>query len=273
MFTLCRGQYNQQTRNELHSIPVTPRGKRSNRWLGLQHGEFIERIIELLKTEFGKLPGPEQYIVSPNQAVLIGGFELANSDGSPFHIPNVPHQSTYCFGVRHSNDSRFAIEGAAGGRVFVCENGIMSGDDQWKHKHTTGFRLKEFIVNGLRKFWERVQKLPKIINLFSNTKYDLLRVRWNDFLTELARKNIIPWRLLGDLERETVKAYSNTQHPFHAENFWSIYNHITETIKQLAPSVQYESLRKAIDFIAGYLPPTELDEYNTLQGTVITSSI
>lgn len=246
MISILKGAYETKTRQDLHDIPVTPRGRRSSRWLGLQHGEFIERVIELLRTEFNIVPHNEVYAVSPNDAVLIGGFELATPSKNPnqptlMSIPGAPSLSAYSFGMRHSNDSRFAVTCVSGGRVMICENGIANGEEKWKHKHTSGFNLKDFILNGLKRFLSKLQDIAKAVTQMASIQID--QPTFDGLLLALGRSNILPWRLLGEVDKNWLNDGTNPN--FSGSTLWDWYNTVNQQIKQLPVIHQYTSLQKA----------------------------
>jgi len=51
---LCIPAHSKRTLQELQEIPVTPRGGRSNRWLGVSHYDLLDTIF----TECDKLDLP-----------------------------------------------------------------------------------------------------------------------------------------------------------------------------------------------------------------------
>lgn len=261
MLNILRGKYQSMNRSELHNVAITPRGNRSERWLGLQHGEFIERIIELLDVEFGIVPFNEKYAISPNEAVLIGGFELGRPTGNnqvnPLTAPDAPNQLTYAFGCRHSNDSRYAISAVSGGSVMICENGIVSGEDRWNHKHTIGFQLKDFIMKGLKRFFEKFSFINTSCRLFNEVS--ISQDIFDQLLLILGRSKILPWKLLEEVDSNWLNPQTNHQEFCH-ENLWCWYNTVNETIKKLPPMDQYTALGKTFNLATSLFSSSQKKE-------------
>ncbi len=247
------GYHQHQTVTSLHEIAVPPRGKRSSRWQGIQHGEFVTTLQKVLDNLFHCQPLDERYFVSPNGSAMIGGFELAR-DGQPCQLdptPTSPNcQITACLGFRHSNDSRHGVTVLAGGRVSLCSNGCAFGETKIRHRHTSGLRLYDWLVKGLRNFWDKLtsgwDRLKSLTNYVITTRHH------DDLLLAVARHKILHWRTLGDLDR----LWRNSQQRNEATwltpdtvndwtfggTAWDWYNAVTYLIKRLSPSSQYRSL-------------------------------
>lgn len=239
MISIC-GNYQKLSRNDLHHIPITPRGQRSHIWKGIQHGELIEQILDVLRSDFGITPGCEQYAVSPNQSVLIGSLSLLH-DGKPMLADQSPNPLQYCLGIRHSNDSRYAVTGVAGGQILVCENGIVAGQDKWKAKHTKNFSIRKFVLDGISRFFDRIKSLNESLNTLSGT--ELSTEEFDLLLLKLARGKILPWRLLGEVDRLWLNPTDNPH--FCGPTLWDWYNTTNSVIKRLPLIDQLDSLNRS----------------------------
>lgn len=247
MFHLYKGSYEIHENPEpLKSIPVTPRGQRSQRWQGVPHYDFVTTIHSVLKRLFDLYPQREQYAVSPNGAVLLGGFELVDSHGQPLRGPDeLQNGIIYSMGFRHGNDSSRAVECSAGASVSVCENGMLTGEDRWRHKHTTGLRLFEFIKGGLKGFLDKIKEAGKRALNLQYSAVDPNDTMHDTGLLYLARKGILPWRLIEHVDANWRLSGDQSDDPFHPRNWWSWYNIVTDVAKRLPISQQYDALNRA----------------------------
>jgi hypothetical protein len=267
---ITKQTYHQRTLEELANVPVTPRGNRGNRWKGIQHAELVQCIVKAIKDLFDFRPMNERYCVSPNGAVLIGGFELGKESITselgrgresirktlePVLMCTDPQQVGAALGFKHSNDSKSALTIAGGGSVFLCENGVVSGEDKFTRKHTTGLRLMDWILEGLKKFWDKLTSSWKDVE---NLKTQMVTPHDHDsMLLGLGRRRVLPWRLLGDADRLWNEARyegrigwlpegTPAQNWGFTGSLWDWYNVVTHIIKRLSPSVQFRALKTAM---------------------------
>lgn len=267
MLRICKSTYQSLTADQLKGIPVTPRGTRSERWLGVQHFDLVHAIRETLQRlfDFRPLPESERYYVSPNGAILIGGFDLADAEYKPVLMSEADWGQPVgaSIGFAHSNNSDKSLQVVAGGTCFLCENGVAAGETKLKRKHTSGLRLAEWIRDGLQDFWERLKKGFASLAKLHHTMFSA-RDKDNHLLS-LARRHILPWRLLGELDalmENSLKEGHALWVPEDKRDAWPIqlhlsqhicgwdwYNAITHIIKQLPPSQQFHALSGARDLL------------------------
>ena len=276
MLTLSRTTYQPMNLEQLRQVPITEVGNRTSRWKGIQHAELAEEIERTVTQLTDTVPMKSQYIVSPNGATLIGGFELAKKpdwmaankpapkgwDGSklePYTFPCDPGTGV-SLGYWHGNDSQKALRILVGGRVFLCENGIVTGAVDFRRRHTKNLRLREFLQEGLADFLPNLetQYEERIMPL---TEEPMTSRKHERGMVEMGRQNIIPWRLMGRFDRLWTRATSGEgigwidpdsdwdpdSWDFGA-NKWDFYGAQTHIIKQLPPAQQLISLGKALDF-------------------------
>lgn len=264
MLTICGTNYKTHDRSTLHSVPVTPRGERSDRWLGIQHGELVDSLTTAIQQLFGFRPLNEKYLVSPNGAGLIGGFELGqysvgNPDAHkgirPVLMCSEPQEVGAAIGFTHSNDSRQQLNVVAGGRVFLCSNGVVAGETKMKRRHTTGLKLLDWLLEGLKGFWDGLKsgfdRLASLRDVRINPR------QHDDNLLRLGRSHILPWRLVGVADtlwnksnhlfspawlEEQTTGTNNADKWGWQSSAWDWYNTVTHIIKRLSPAVQYRSL-------------------------------
>lgn len=253
MFSIFSTSYSSHSRDGLKDLPdFEPEPKWNHpltRWKSINHHELVSTIIKVLQDVFDKTPytPSERYFVSPNGAILIGGFEIQDSTGL-MSFDEIPQTTTYCLGFKHGNDTKHALSLAAGGKVLVCENGMISGKDKFKHKHTKGLKLYDWVRGKLGSvfdvFRETGSKVRKLLNFqISPSLHDAL-------LLHFARHNLISWIDLGRYDRDWMKSFeggpvcwTDKKWDFTA-SAWDWYNQFTHFSKKFTQSRQYELFDK-----------------------------
>jgi hypothetical protein len=243
-----RGEYRTLSIPELKQVPVTPRGERSNRWQGIQHGELVETLLRVIDDLFGFKPIDPLYAVSPNGACMLGKFTLGKTPKgkrkpAPINITGVPHEVRQTIGFTHSNDSKTAFTLACGGEVMVCTNGMVVGSHTFKRRHTTGLYLYDWIKEQFARAWDAIGSLYS--GLFHFNDQEVTQRMHDTNLLELGRRNIVNWNRVGQIDREWRASGENPEHPFFARTLWSWYNCVTEIIKRMPIASQFRALESA----------------------------
>jgi hypothetical protein len=250
------------TLNRLASVPVTPRGTRSDRWQGIQHAELAKSLKSTFKDLFGTVAMNEQYFISPSGATVIGGFELGNEEtkrGKTKIVPVEPLPGTAAsVGFIHANDSSKSLHILAGGRVFLCSNGVVVGEVQLRHKHTSGLYLSDWLKDGLGEFLPTLsaslqkQVAPLREASISPSQHDA-------GLLALGRQNVIPWKMLPDFDRAWLDAAGGKSISWVAEDDqdkWEFtgskfdwFGAVSHIAKALPPSEQIVSLSRSLTLV------------------------
>ena len=257
MLNVMSGGYNKMNLDQLHGVAVTPRGERTGRWQGIQHGELVSTMEDVLKAEHDSLISKPTYAVSPNGAAVIGGFELTDLYRAQRRLSGLPQAVTQSIGFVHSNDSRKALTLCFGGKVMLCNNGMVVADVVIKRKHTKGLRLKEWLSEGLKDLKEKA--VVGASQLSELTTYQMTPRVSDNLLLNLARKNILPWRLLGEVDKCWQKALDGKVlwvEDQGQQDLWGFnnsyldwYNAVTHVAKRIPPVTQLSVLRKSFELV------------------------
>lgn len=257
MLNLMTGGYDQMSLEQLRKVPVTARGERTGRWQGIQHGELVDTMQSVLKKEHLNLTEKATYAVSPNGAAVIGGFELTDLVGDSREIDGLPQKATQSIGFIHSNDSRKALTLCFGARVMLCNNGMVCADVVVKRKHTKGLFLKEWLTTGLSELKNRMEASTE--QLKELTKWRVTPRVHDQMLLTLARKNILPWRMIGDVDKCWKNAIDgNVDWVLDQEQQkdWDFrgshldwYNAATHVAKRIPPVNQLSALRQSFELV------------------------
>lgn len=250
MLNVMTGNYKSMTESELNSVPVTDRGNRSQRWQGIQHGELISAFRTVFE-DVGLTPINERYYMSPSQATVVGGFDIGRDDGDVV-IPGLPQRTVHSFGFLHDNSSKHALRCTAGGTVSICSNGMVSGMSTWKHKHTSGLNLLPFLRHHVTAYASNMMDTERLFRSF--TKHTVSRDVFDEALLCLGREGILPWRLLGLVDRHWENPEDNPN--FAGDTVWDWYNTVNEVAKKLSAMDQFPALAKTSSLAQRFLGAT-----------------
>jgi len=214
------------TRKHLRKIKVPtefPRSEYSSgaRWMPIQHGELADTIVSTVEKK-GLHIASESWKTYRKGMGLIGHVDF-DSTGKV----DLPDGMKLSLGLKHSNDGLWALTFVVGARVFICSNGMVSGEFVVKRKHTTGMKMKSFIRNSVKKFIKQSRAIGPIVD--DMKEFDIEYPTEEHILCESARRNIMPWSKLGKVDRN----FRQTPYEeFEDNNGWSLYNAYTQVAKE-----------------------------------------
>lgn len=228
------------SREKLARIPITPRGERSERWKGVQHGELANAVVAGA-TEFGLKVISESWTTAKAGAHLYGKLIVRSS------ILSLPKGLDAALGVRHANDGAYALQFIAGAEVLACSNGMVATiyTPGMSRRHTKGVVLAETIKLGLQKFVEGIKTvLAKEVKLLQGLT--LSDDRANRILIAAGRASLVPWSSVGKVEA----CWREPKHEdFKPRTAWSLFNAFTEIAKEFPPHRQIRILQDAKSFV------------------------
>lgn len=201
------------------------------------HGELIDLTLNGIEKAGFKLD-KEFYSSARDGQVANGRFTITNVADSEMQLE---------IGWQNSYDKSLSLKFAIGTRIFICQNGSVSGDmGAFKKKHTgeiqtfTPTAITEYIKSAGETF-QRMQKerdIMKHIEITKRTKAELIgRMIIEEGFIHSTQLNIIN----GELSSPT--------HDYGAPNsLWELYNYTTFAMKSLHPSLWMNQHIKAHDF-------------------------
>tara|TARA_R110000803_G_scaffold17804_4_gene47894 strand:- start:27563 stop:28303 length:741 start_codon:yes stop_codon:yes gene_type:complete len=229
-----------KSRGELHAIPITARGERSQRWEGINHGILADMLVKACQDN-GMYIQKEDWQVNPEQSDMFASIQFQSR-----HVPQMPGIKS-CIGLRHSNKSKYAITIVAGARVVVCQNGMFLGDHVLRQRHIGEFKkeLPEMLKDALVQCSGRIQhELQDSINYMKREPIN--GPRYNQLLVEAGDRGVLPWSSLGKVHQE----WNAPRHAeFEPRNAWSLYNAFTEVAKQGSACTQLRALERTRELL------------------------
>lgn len=203
-----------------------------NRWTGIKHEDLLESIDSKLE-ERGIKKLSERLYLNHHGAGMIGYMKV--------QVPHVqsPEGLDFCLGFKHSNDAQVALKFVVGAQVFVCSNGVVTGEHLISRLHTKGLNLNESIDKGLDKYMIGVQGIQTFVNTLKEK--ELNDQNSDKILMETGRQGLLPWSRIGLVDKE----FRNPRFSeFSEKNAWSLYNAFTYTVQKSRPAFQISAIKK-----------------------------
>lgn len=218
---------------DLKNIPVVRPERAGSRWQGIPHHDLAVTIHrELLDRGIG-ISG-QLFGVDASKQTMVAGYSIEFP--GELGIPRIDGQ-TYSLAVQNNNAMKYALTFAVGTVVLVCENGVVTGDFVVKRKHTIGLDLSEVVSAGIDRFVSEARQVEHALQSLKERR--LSRRQSDHLLMEAGRKKLLPFSLVGQVEREY-------QHPTHMEfaerTGWGLLNAWNHVAKKLNPSRQISSI-------------------------------
>ena len=135
---------------------------------------------------------------------------------------------------RNSYDKSMSVAFAAGSVVWICSNGMVTGEIQYIRKHTGGVvqELNEKITTTINQLDEHFQKVlvqSEQLHNIAMTKIQYAELIGRLFIID---RVVIPTQL-NIISNEID---SPTFEDFVDMNAWSLYNHVTYSLKESHPT-------------------------------------
>jgi hypothetical protein len=150
-------------------------------------------------------------------------------------------------GWQNSYDKSLSLKFAIGTRIFICQNGCVSGDfGTFKKKHKGD--VQEFTPSAITEYirragdvFQQIQKDKEGMKQIEMTKRTSAEIIGRMFLEE----EIIQSTQLNIIKREM----DNPSFDYGADgSMWQLYNHTTLAMKELHPSLWMNNHMKAHSF-------------------------
>jgi len=225
--------------------PEPGRYTKGTRWQPLHHHVLANRLIEAVQRRNIEVRR-ETWAVSANGHVLYGGLdlEIPPEVQQRLLLPDLKSDGMgYSIGVRNSNDSRFAVTLSVGARVFICENGVITGSFVLRRRHTTGLDLDVALNEAMDRWLASARGIAGTVTRLRATRLSYEQA--HDVLANLYREGAITATHLG-------KALDELHEPRFEEfrgngdtTAWNVLNAVTFVAKTVAPRRQFQAITGA----------------------------
>jgi len=157
------------------------------------------------------------------------------------YIPSVkaPEGQSFSIGILTANDLTRRLRMVVGTNVFVCNNGMATGELIMIKKHTINLDLEAEVRSSLDVYLEKVKLIDDMVKRYTDRL--LTEVESNQILMDAGRQEMLPWSRIGEVDKE----FHNPTYPEHAEkNSWNLYNAYTSVVKKCPPLSQMTLMNK-----------------------------
>lgn len=249
---------------------AAPLPARTSTYSPVSHAEILEAIRTNAATNNLNIVRDRMY--SNRFGTRVTGF-FDVEDGTDFG--NV-HGLKMMFGYRNSYDKSMSVAFVAGASVWICGNGLISGDlmaFKRKHTGTVATELNEKIQVGVDRMRSDFGRLNLEVDVMKN--YSLTPRQKAEILGVMYfERNLVTPTQLSIVKDELT----GSEH-FKEDNAWSLYNNVTESLKKshpidiiqdhiklhgfmkemvgIAPEVAEEELVEAVDAIPPQADPPD----------------
>lgn len=191
----------------------------------IPHGTVIQETYKEL-TNSGFRIKNEKYKEARGGNIVQGIYHLEHGDDPDMGL---------MFAWTNSYDKSMRFKCAIGAHVYVCDNGIISGDmSSWARKHTgtADQEMAETVSFQIRNATTQYEKLIHQKNEIKNIP--LTKAEQGEIIGKLfIEHEVLTLTQMGIVQRELAKAAN----PYGVanESAWALYNHITLALKESHP--------------------------------------
>lgn len=218
--------------NELLNCPVPPS---TETYTAVPHIDIHNKIVEILGQQ-GIDIIRQEFKVNKNCKQAIGVYHLDVGD----------LEFNGMLASRNSYDKTRSVAIVAGTSVGICENGCVMGEMKFLHKHVG--KVDELFVEAIE---EQIGKIQDAIDATRELKTELepQEVDYQEIGSILG--NLYLRDILNTTQLEIVK--KELEDPTYvygtlATSLWTIFNHITHSLKTTHPSSYFETHHKLVDY-------------------------
>lgn len=221
-------------KQELYLVPV-PRA--TDTYAPVSHKNVIEAVYEQLDRHNLKVEN-ETFNTARYGQQLIGYMDIKHPDSNILGMR---------FAFRNSYDKSMSLATVAGSSVFICENGMISGELQFVRKHT-GSIVQEMndkindSINELDSHFQRMLQYTESMQNRGLTLSQSSRTLGEMFVQEdlilPTQMNIVKQQLLHPTYKD-----------FEDESLWSFYNHVTYSFKNSHPTTYLQQHKNFHEYI------------------------
>ncbi len=219
MLNICG---NEVKRDELDNTIVRPEWA-SSRWQGIPHKALADLFVETAETS-GLQVIDEQWSLQETSDSLIGGLTVASTS-----LP-ATNEMSYSLALIHDNTGCKALRVMAGASVFICQNGIVTGDELMRKKHTIGLDLAAEVRMVVESAMDRLKTVLGSVD--SMKKTELLATGAEALFVEAGRRKLMTWTRIGRVVAEHDNP-SCSEFEQYKDTGWGAYNAFNQIVKSI----------------------------------------
>ncbi len=220
------------TREQLAEFPVPAQ---TDTYHPVPHLDLVEKIDGIARDLLHRDLVRESFGVNKDGKQLFGVLTYKNGEDEEMGLS---------IGIRNSYDKSMSIGVVMGGRVFVCDNLVLSGEIRIVRKHTAGVwqAVEDMTISTLykhRPVWAALQE-----NVAQMKGLPLAQEAGYELLGRLIGHGVLSPRQIPIVYREWDKPAIEL---FKERNVWSLYNSVNQALKTSPVGEIMERHRKLHD--------------------------
>jgi hypothetical protein len=239
---------------------ATPLPMETRTYKPVSHREIADVTLEAIHKAGFKL-GKQQYSAAYDGEIANARYTITDVADSEMQLE---------IGWQNSYNKKLTLKFAIGSRIFICDNGCVSGDmGAFKRKHTGGVvdfsheRIIESIKRSADTFKEiqSQRDFMKTIEASTQVQAELIGRMY-------IQEEIIKGSQLAIIRDELKKPSFDYGCP---NSLWELYNHTTFAMKEVHPSLWMDSHIKIHNFFNKYgiLPPPGIEDEDMEEEVII----
>jgi len=168
---------------------------------------------------------------------IVGGFEVVGDC-----LPTTNVDGNFQLFTGGGNDFSKSQEFNGGMNLFACTNGMMTGDQLAKHRHTAKLEFETWSVDEV---------VPSFIDKCTDINYSVDKMREYELsdaeayrlILESADSRIMPYARAIDVYREWQNP-TFADDDFQKNTMWKLYNDFTYVAQKCKPERQHQIIRE-----------------------------
>lgn len=226
----------------LKKVPVPTHGPR---YTTITHGQIIDTAKNRLQLAGFNIK-EEIYKTNLNGEVAQGIYHLDYSSDPEMGLS---------FAWSNSYDKTMRFKSAIGAHVFVCMNGVVSGDMRNYGRRHTGTALADAVAEISLQIQHATQRYEKLVKDKDHLKnVTLSQEDTGNIIGQLYLKESLTLSQIAMVKRELEKPSFTYNAP--ADSAWTLYNHITLSLKDSHPNRYLMDHKSVHEFFMNYTNQT-----------------
>jgi hypothetical protein len=205
----------------------------------ISHRQLVDLTLESV-LQSGFTVDKQKYSVGSNGNVASGRYTISNVKDEDMQL-QIAWQNSY--------DKTTTLKFAIGVQVFICSNGMVSGDHgSFAEKHMGG--IQQFAASTITEYIKRsgdaFTKMQQDKEAFK--AHEISKERRAELLGLMfAHDKFLKSTQLNMIQRE----FTNPTHDYKSPNtLWELYNYVTFAMKEIHPTLWMKNHIKCHDFFA-----------------------
>lgn len=217
----------EETYNTAKAVLIaTPLPEQTRTYKPVSHKQLIDLTLESIHKAGFKL-GREFYTSAKNGNVANGRFTIQNVADTEMQLQ---------IGWQNSYDKTLTLKFAIGTRIFICENGCVSGDfGAFKKKHVG--EIQTFAPNTITEY---IKKSGEAFKRIQDEREAMKQIRVSKRVqAELIGRMIIEEKFIESTQLNIIrKELKAPTFDYNCPNsLWELYNYTTFAMKEVHPSM------------------------------------